>query len=123
MFADRDAFSNPCEGQAAGFASCWKMTRALKSEECQTEQQSSNEMGSQSKESSDVETQTSEFEKKPSEAANPLEDPKFYKFVMAAVPMLERELESVSFFLIRSQICLNAYRTIARNDECQSLTL
>ncbi len=39
MFADRDAFSNPCEGQAAGFASCWKMTRALKSEECQTEQQ------------------------------------------------------------------------------------
>jgi hypothetical protein len=41
---------------------------------------------------------------------------------MAAVPMLERELESVTFFFIRSQIFLNAYRTNAINDECQSLT-
>jgi hypothetical protein len=61
-------------------------------------------MASQSKEFSDAETQTSELEKKPSEAANPLEDPKFYKFVMAAVPMLERELESVTFFFIQYRI-------------------
>ena len=52
-----------------------------------------NEIGTQSKEFSEVETQTSDQRPSASDAANPLEDPKFYKFVMRAVPLLERELE------------------------------
>ena len=37
-----------------------------------------------------------EPEQKRTDASNPLEDPKFYKFVMRAVPLLERELEMAS---------------------------
>ena len=46
--------------------------------------QSSGEIGCQSKEFSEVETQTSEIENLVPESSNPLEDPKFYKFIMAA---------------------------------------
>ena len=51
------------------------------------------EIGTQSKEFVEVETQTVDQRPSVSDAANPLEDPKFYKFVMRAVPLLERELE------------------------------
>jgi hypothetical protein len=46
------------------------------------------EIGTQSKEFSEAETQTTDQKPSAAEIGNPLEDPKFYKFVMKAVPLL-----------------------------------
>ena len=82
-------------GESVNIPSSWKKEKHLKSGTCQTEECNNFDQESQVAFYQDQSCQT-EAKKLPDSAKNPLQDPKFYKFIAKAVPMLEAELDAAS---------------------------
>lgn len=91
MFDDSDASNRTC----IDIPSDWKREKQLKSNSSQTKENKKKDQESQVAFYKDQQIQT-EVKKKSSsaEVKNPLQDPKFYKFISRAVPMLEVELDA-----------------------------
>jgi hypothetical protein len=92
MFTDSNAEDREC----VNCISNWKVKKTVGENGCQTDENSAFDQESQVAFYQDNETQT---EKKKSASnsdsiKNPMADPKFYKFIAKAVPMLEAELEA-----------------------------
>ena len=94
MFQDSNAADRTC----INCPSDWKTEKKFKTDSCQTQALKSNEKESQVAFVQDVETQTeskkSTVDSGGDQQQNPLQDPKFYKFISKAVPMLEAELDA-----------------------------
>ena len=94
MFQDSNAADRTC----INCPSDWKTEKKFKTDSCQTLALKSNEKESQVAFVQDVETQTeskkSTVDDGGDQQQNPLQDPKFYKFISKAVPMLEAELDA-----------------------------
>lgn len=87
MFKDRDA------DRTFGFDSNWKQTRSVKTGECQTDPLKVEEVEVQSKYYENAEVQTVEWKDNDKEPPREfMADPKFFKFLNRAAPMLEAEL-------------------------------
>ena len=94
MFQDSNAADRTC----INCPSDWKTEKKFKTDSCQTLALKSNEKETQVAFVQDVETQTeskkSTVDDGGDQQQNPLQDPKFYKFISKAVPMLEAELDA-----------------------------
>ena len=91
MFQD----SNAEDRQCINCPSEWKTEKIFNSNSSQTHTWKSHDKESQVSLAQNAQTQT-EVKKigEISDSQNPLQDPKFYKFISKAVPMLEAELEA-----------------------------
>ena len=91
MFQDSNAEDRVC----INCPSDWKTEKKFSTNSCQTKPLKNVEKESQVSFAQDAETQT-EVKKslQNEENQNPLQDPKFYKFIARAVPMLEAELDA-----------------------------
>lgn len=91
MFSD----SNADDRESINCPSNWKMEKKVANNECQTD---ANKFAEQATQVAFYEDEACQTDKKKDltaeDAQNPLQDPKFYKFIMKAVPMLEAELEA-----------------------------